>query len=342
MNTGIRTSPKSHCLLCNSAGELLHTSLRDRLFTSFGTWNSKRCLNPACRLIWLDPMPIEEDLHKAYESYYTHAPLSARSGLVAGLLSAVKRGYLANHFGYVEQASTIDRLLGLLPWLYPGRPPELDLSVMWLDASRRGKILDIGAGSGWLIDNLRSLGWDAEGLDFDPIAVENARVRGLRFHQGALGDQHFPDATFDAVSLCHSIEHVIDPVAILKECHRILKPGGSLAIATPNTTSLGRQIFGQYWLALDPPRHLHLFDKVSLGVALNQAGFLDTKLFTSCRDANGSYLASRSIARTGRHSMTTPSNALAALAGRLAQSVEIIAMLFDSSLGEDLVAIAKK
>jgi 2-polyprenyl-3-methyl-5-hydroxy-6-metoxy-1,4-benzoquinol methylase len=287
-------------------------------------------------------MPIEEQIHKAYETYYTHAANTPHSGPLGRLLAAAKRGYLANQFGYRDDVSMLERLIGLLPWIYPGRPPELDLSVMWLAASRRGTLLDVGSGSGWLVRNMESLGWSAQGLDFDPVTVENARVRGMRFHLGDLLSQQFPEGSFDAVTLCHSLEHVSDPMSLLKECRRVLRPGGSLAIATPNTESLGHQLYGKHWKALEPPRHLHLFNLPSLGGALDRAGFRNTRLFTSCRDANGVFMASRSIARSGKYSMTAPKSALTKITGRLAQIVEIAAMIVDSRLGEDLVATAEK
>jgi len=292
--------------------------------------------------MWLDPMPLEEELHKAYESYYTHAGGRSHEGMIAGLLGAMKRGYLANRFGYREGVSPLVRLAGLLPLLYPGRPPELDLSVMWLPASRRGTMIDIGAGSGWLVEHLNSLGWDAQGLDLDPVAVSNACARGLRFRRGSLASQRFPDAAFDAVTLCHSIEHVPDPASLLRECLRILKPGGRLVLATPNTGSLGHWLFGEAWLHLDSPRHLQLFNRRSMTALIAAAGGTRYRIFSTCRDANGVFVASRTIRRCGRFDMNAPRSFAGKFGGRAAQLAEILAMLVMPFWGEDLVAIIDK
>ena len=249
-------------------------------------------------------MPLAQDIHLAYASYYTHAEKARGNSMPGWVFAAAKRGYLANRFGY--GAGAHERLAGLLPWLYPGRPSELDFSVMWLEARGRGRLLDVGAGSGWLVAHMNSLGWQAEGLDFDAQAVHRAREMGLTVHTGGLHEQRFPEASFDAVTMSHSIEHVHDPVGWLAEARRILRPGGRLSLATPNTRSFAHARFGEHWFALDPPRHLHLFNRASLGAALERAGFRGTRIFTSVRDANGTFIGARSIRQSGRFEMLAP------------------------------------
>jgi SAM-dependent methyltransferase len=327
-------------MLCGTPGRILYSGVRDRLFAAPGVWSLAQCPMARCALIWIDPMPAPQDVQRLYASYYTHAENLPRAGVIACLFAAAKRGYVANRFGY--RAGMLERLLGLLPWIYPGRRSELDFSVMWLARQGLGRLLDVGAGSGWLIEHLRSLGWDAEGLDFDARAVERARARGLKMHQGSLAEQKFSDASFDAVTMSHSIEHVHDPVAWLAEARRVLKPGARLALATPNTRSLLHRRFREHWFALDPPRHLHLFNRDALATALHQAGFARMEIFTSVRDANSAYLGSRSIRRSGRHDMTARAPALQRLLARMVQLSESERLVFDGDAGEDLVALAVK
>ena len=337
--TEILARPQLACSLCGTPGNVLHSGLIDRQSSSPGVWSIRRCDDPQCGLMWLDPLPLEQELYKAYESYYTHAGRRSDKGVMARVMGAMKRGYLANCFGYRKGVSPLVRLAGWFPWLYPGRPSELDLSVMWLDASRKGTLLDIGAGSGWLVEHMNSLGWDAQGLDFDPVAVRNARARGLKFHQGSIFNQGFPEATFNAVTLCHSIEHFPDPVAVVRECLRIVRPGGQVVMATPNTDSLGHRIFGGSWFPLDSPRHLHLFNRQSMASMIARAGADQFRIFSTFRDANGVFVASRAIRRYGRFNVNVSRSALIKIAGRVAQMVEILAMVIDPWWGEDLVAI---
>ena len=68
----IQTRPCPDCYICGTKGQPLCQGLEDRLFGALGRWNLKSCPNPDCGLVWLDPMPIEEDIGNAYETYYTH------------------------------------------------------------------------------------------------------------------------------------------------------------------------------------------------------------------------------------------------------------------------------
>src|SRR6266481_339245 len=68
----IRAQPRPSCLLCGATGELLYASLSDNLYNSPGVWQMKRCPQEDCGLLWLDPMPEEQDLPLLYQGYYTH------------------------------------------------------------------------------------------------------------------------------------------------------------------------------------------------------------------------------------------------------------------------------
>jgi SAM-dependent methyltransferase len=359
MSSPIRTIEVRHCVLCGEEGRLLYGGLRDRLFSVAGTWSIAQCPAPSCGLLWLNPMPVPEDIHRVYETYYTHVEGRRRGGMLDRFFAAAKRGYVANHFGYGTGASFRDRVLGLLPWLYPGRPAELDFSVMWLKAQpahhagtvglapvrpvrqAMGRLLDVGAGNGWLVGHMTSLGWQAEGLDFDARAVDLARTRGMTVHRGGLLDQGFAQGSFDAVTMSHSIEHVHDPVNWLAEARRILRPGGRLAIATPNASSFLHRRFRQHWFSLEPPRHLYLFNRAALASALRKSGFKSFRLFTSARDASGVFLGSRAIRKSGRHDMASRQPSVARILARGVQVTEIMHLMVDRDAGEDLVALAQ-
>ncbi len=340
MNTDMTISsrPQPACFSCGAPGDPLYADLDDRLFGTSGSWSFRRCGNSTCGLLWLDPMPLEEDIHKAYASYYTHAVPHSEGGLLRRLFNSAKRGYLANHYGY--SAGAAERLLGLLPWFYPGRPAELDFSVMWLKAGSRGRLLDVGAGSGWLVEHMNSLGWLAEGLDFDPQSVASAHARSLVFHQGGLPQQGFATASFDAITMSHCIEHVHDPLAWLVEVRRILKPGGRLALATPNNASFCHATFGESWFALDPPRHLHLFNRAAMATLMRRAGFTNFRIFTSIRDANGAFVASRAIRSVGKFNMLGSASMTNNLVGRGMQMIEALVKVARPDAGEDLVVLS--
>jgi 2-polyprenyl-3-methyl-5-hydroxy-6-metoxy-1,4-benzoquinol methylase len=291
-------------------------------------------------MLWLDPMPIAEDIGQAYAEYYTHASSAPASAL--SLVETAKRAYLAIRWGYAFEGSAVEKLLGVAAYLYPWRRVALDFSVMWLESSRAGRLLDVGAGSGVLVARMAALGWQAEGLDFDPRSVASARGRGLTMHLGDLDEAGFLEGSFEAVTMSHSIEHVHDPVRWLAEARRILKPGGRLALATPNTRSLLHRLYGRHWFALDPPRHLHLFNRGALAVALRRAGFEAFHIFTVARDARGQWRASRDIRRTGHHEFLSAASLLQRVAGGAVRFCEAAMTLVDRDAGEELIALAVK
>src|SRR5689334_2900642 len=105
----IRTSPCPVCILCGSKGELAYSGLRDRLFSASGTWDFKKCSNIECGLIWPDPMPLTEDIGKAYLNYYTHTARNeaAKPGILKRIYRGMKRGYWAQKYNYHPGSATL-------------------------------------------------------------------------------------------------------------------------------------------------------------------------------------------------------------------------------------------
>ena len=340
----IRTKSRPTCALCGREGEFLYLKQIDRMFGAPGEWNLKRCTNEQCLLVWLDPMPVEEDIGKAYARYYTHAP-SGRArcrGVLNQIFLLMKREYLAEKYEY-ELSTGWLRIpwVGRLLRLFPSRHAEADGEVRFLDAVPQGRLLDIGCGSGdWLL-SMRELGWDETGVDPDDNAARVGRERGLNVNCGALEQQNFPNDSFDAVTLNHVIEHVPDPIGTLMECIRILKPGGKLVVFTPNWLSLGHQIYGEFWRGLEPPRHLHIFSFESLHGALGLAGFKRSFIFPWIATSMiyESYLLKRgwrgSVGEAHRH-------LLARLCARFFSAAERLLIKWNPSVADCVVAIAVK
>jgi SAM-dependent methyltransferase len=99
----------------------------------------------------------------------------------------------------------------------------------WFAADAR--LLDVGCGTGWLAEHFA----DYRGLDGSPEAVAAATAKG---RDVALADLdaplELPDASFDAVVCKDVLEHVADPVALVRECRRVLRPGGLLFASSPD------------------------------------------------------------------------------------------------------------
>lgn len=344
----IRTRPNPDCYVCGARDEPLYQRLRDRLFGAPGEWDLKKCPNPQCGLVWLDPMPVEEDLGKAYRVYFTHGT-NEQENIVHGkwdlllrrIFKYLKHGYLATRYDYKDGVSIIQRISGYGLFCYPFLIRSLNRGVRYVKHVPQGKLLDVGCGDGSYIQYMRVLGWDVKGVDFDPEAVSNARARGLMVQLGDLAQQQYPDNTFDVITINHVIEHVPEPLGLLQECRRILKPDGKLVVATPNASSWGHRLYGPDWRGLEPPRHLHIFTPTSLAVLSEQAGLCIIDLSTRAGSAK-LFLASRSIRQAGE----------AELRGRYPFSMRVWAKgmeifegllnLVKKNAGQELILIASK
>lgn len=339
----MRSRPHEHCIVCGGPGAPLYRDLPDRLYGAPGRWGMRRCRARSCGLIWIDPLPLAADLGQAYERYYTHDDLPAPDSWLRTAFVAAKRAYLAAKYGYPRPAGQWwAAALAPLVYLHPGRRAVMDFNVMWLPFRPGGRLLDVGCGSGASLRFMQELGWRAEGVDFDPQAARNAAAKGVQVHLGELSAQRFPDDAFDAVTMSHFIEHVHDPLALLRECHRILKPGGRLVVVTPNGASFGHRIYRENWRGLEPPRHLHLFNIACLDTLAARGGFGARELSTSIRDAYGIFLGSRAIARSGEFVMGSAQPRRLRVWARAMELVEWLVLKARPDAGEELILIASK
>jgi SAM-dependent methyltransferase len=340
----IRSSSAPDCFLCKKEGMLLHEALRDRLFGAPGVWNLRRCQNPRCGLLWLDPMPLPEDIHKAYETFTTHAEPPQAASLKRSILISIKNGYLQHRYGYRQGVgSRFLRFLFPLALMHPGGRAEMDAVSYFLPAPRPSeRLLEIGCGNGQSLQRLRELGWDVEGVEVDPVAVELARSKGIRVSHGKLADAGFPDEHFDAVLMHHVIEHVHDPEPFLRECRRIIKPGGKLVMVTPNADSLGHRRHGRNWYPLDPPRHLYVYTVQSMEALLAKAGFEASACSTNARGARTYQCLSTCLKDTDHADPHYTGSKLEKIRGIVFQLLERMLLVFSPRLGEELLAVAFK
>jgi 2-polyprenyl-3-methyl-5-hydroxy-6-metoxy-1,4-benzoquinol methylase len=285
------------CPECGERGRLRYHDLHDRHFDAPGSWSLVECAR--CDLLWLHPRPAQDELDRIYESYYTHEDAEA-----GGLLErAIRIAIPARLMGYADaRVSLGERCLGgVLGALGPFREMARR-SSMGLSHAPGGTLLDVGCGDGSFLRWMAALGWQVHGVERDAKgAAVAARAFGSdRIHPDLERAGEAIPQGFDALTLSHVIEHLLEPEVLLRRCLERLKPGGTLAITTPNLESLGHERFGRSWLHLDPPRHVRLFTSESLGRLVDDAGFEVREICTPSSSAHFVWRASRMLEETGR------------------------------------------
>jgi 2-polyprenyl-3-methyl-5-hydroxy-6-metoxy-1,4-benzoquinol methylase len=136
----------------------------------------------------------------------------------------------------------------------------------------KGAILDIGCGTGAFLNTMQEAKWNITGLEPDTIArTKAAELYNIQPQEpGKLFD--LTQASFNAITLWHVLEHVHELHAYIKQIEKLLAPGGKAFIAVPNYTSKDADIYKQYWAAYDVPRHLYHFSPQSMETLLAQHG----------------------------------------------------------------------
>lgn len=130
----------------------------------------------------------------------------------------------------------------------------------------RGKLVDVGCGDGSFLLEARRSGWTVLGTEVsEQIPSPDLEIRGSI-------DDLRTSAPFDCVTLWHSLEHLRSPGEALSALARMLRPGGTLLLAVPDSRGWQARLFGRHWLHLDVPRHLYHFSLPSLRAAFDRAG----------------------------------------------------------------------
>jgi len=208
----------------------------------------------SCRSLYLTEPPAQEQTRDLYRGarYFVNPDYgSPHRGEYLGY-----RDYLADR-DHIEQK--FDEVLEHI---------ELHLP-------ERGRLLDVGCGPGFLLSTARGRGWQARGIELNEWAAHFARDElGLDVHVGVLEDAGLGDGELDAVTMMDLIEHLLEPGAIVGEAARVLRPGGVLALLTPDAGSPVSRLLGRRWPeAQRAPEHVVLFSVRGMTALLDRHGF---------------------------------------------------------------------
>ncbi len=135
-----------------------------------------------------------------------------------------------------------------------------------------GLVLDVGCGAGRYLRRFANLGWQVQGIEPSSAAAAVARSAGFVVETSTAEGADYPIATFDLITMYHSLEHCDRPQLVIERSVKALKPGGVVAIALCNFDSPGRRFFGAAWPLLEIPRHRYHFSPASLSRLLERFG----------------------------------------------------------------------
>ncbi len=216
---------------------LCSTKAEKKLYQE-GDYCMVRCLR--CGFIYQNPRPAQQELLNAYQTYLpeTEEEIEAWGRMMEPVF---RRG-----------ADLIERHIS------------------------QGRLLDVGSGYGFFLALMQSRGWEVMGLEVSPTGADYGRKRwGLSILPQPWEQALFPEGEFDVVTAFYVIEHLPDPLAFLREVHRIVRPGGMILLRYPHTTpikailSLMRIRNRLYHL----PFHLSDFSPRTMRRALEQSEF---------------------------------------------------------------------
>lgn len=153
-------------------------------------------------------------------------------------------------------------------------------------------LLDVGAYTGVFVEVARKAGWEARGVEPSQWAVQVAQRHGLPVEQGTQATLDASPESFDVITMWDVIEHVENPPQELAQAHRLLKPGGLLAVHTMNVESPFARLMGRRWPWL-MDMHIHYFSERTLRQMLQKEGFEIVASGAQGRYLRLGYLATR-------------------------------------------------
>ncbi len=202
------------------------------------------CLD--CGLITIDPHPSEEELISNYDTYLPEDPREIMEWRTMMRPIVVKSAQI------IESAH--------------GKKP--------------GRILDIGSGYGFFLEEMKKRGWKAEGVELSETGRKYTHDQiDATLHPSPLESLCLPAGSFDVVTLFYVIEHLSDPISTLKEVYRILRPGGLILLRWPHSTPIVK-LLGPFSKKLDlfhTPFHLYDFSPKTVRKLLTAASFERTE-----------------------------------------------------------------
>ncbi len=138
---------------------------------------------------------------------------------------------------------------------------------------RKGRLLDIGTGTGYFAITMKLLGWDVQAVEKSEAARQFALDNFELEVQPDEALYTFPADSFDVITMWHVMEHIEPINKLWAHLHNLLSDDGILVVAVPNSGSYDAEAYGDHWAAYDVPRHLWHFTPKSITQFAMKHGF---------------------------------------------------------------------
>jgi len=201
------------------------------------------------------------------------------------------------------------------------------------------KHLDVGCALGFMLEEAKAAGWNPAGVETSEFAARYAAQHtGCPVYAGTLQKAALPPESFDVVTLMDVIEHVPEPLELIAEIYRILRPGGVLLIVTPNFGSLFVRLYGRNAYGIWPDQHIVYFRPSTMARLLQSVGF--SEVIAGSKDFYADNL--RRLLRRNPAQSAEIKNAFGKqpALGKVRKVINRI--LMHTSLGDKLLALAQK
>ncbi len=222
---------------------------------SVAPWEIKTCAK--CGFVYLENPPNYAELEENFAWEKTSAAEEARRNAARPLAKRLSRAF--RHFR--QRVLKRDKLPAMLALHLP-----------------RGKVLDIGCGGGNVLKGLPER-YEPHGIEISRVLAAQAdalaRARGGRVVQASAvaGLAQFPADAMDGALLSAFLEHEAQPAVLLRELHRVLRPGAPVIIKVPNYACINRAVRGAKWCGFRHPDHVNYFTPASLARLARDCGF---------------------------------------------------------------------
>jgi SAM-dependent methyltransferase len=243
------------CRLCGSTGPHRVFEALEMMYGTKEPFDYFECAN--CQSVQIVTALEGGELAKHYpENYYSFSG-SSGSGLVNYAITERDKHEL-------RQPSLIGSVIAQF------KPEALMKLLGSLNITPKSRILDVGCGSGGLLDRLGRAGFrNLFGADAF-IEKSFTTEHGARIQKCEVADA---EGTYDLIMFHHSLEHMDDPRAALRAARAKLNPGGACLVRVPTVSSTAWEEYGIYWHQLDAPRHMFVPSRQGMRLAAEAESF---------------------------------------------------------------------